>query len=231
MMCLASSVSSPPLTSLTASLPLPASLASPSNTVTLFFLSRKPTPRLSCWATPRLRLTTAAASKRGLSAARPKLVGVAHQLEDLGGAQQRLGRDAAPVEADAAQMLALDQRHLHAELCGPDGGDIAAGTAADDDQVEALGQSLASPLRRRPLSPHGYTAVKRRGSWAPISPSGGLSRTRPHCRKSAATAWCARTRCPATAPRLCSALSSSISALQCSMKLPCRLRPPPYSSQ
>src|SRR5690606_1578310 len=35
-------------------------------------------------------------------------VGMLHQMLDFGGAQQRLGRDAAPVEADAAEMFALD---------------------------------------------------------------------------------------------------------------------------
>ena len=64
---------------------------------------------------------------------------VPHQLQHLGRAQQRLGRDAAPVQADAAQMLALDQRHLHLELRGADRRHVAARAAADDDQVEALG--------------------------------------------------------------------------------------------
>ena len=33
-------------------------------------------------------------------------------------------------------MLALDDRGLHAELRGADRGDIAAGPAADDSQIE-----------------------------------------------------------------------------------------------
>jgi hypothetical protein len=41
---------------------------------------------------------------------------VLHGVENLGRAQQRLGRDAAPVEADAAEMLALDDCRLEAEL-------------------------------------------------------------------------------------------------------------------
>src|SRR6185436_1207286 len=53
---------------------------------------------------------------------------------DLGRAQQRLGRDAAPVEADAAQFLALDDRGLEAELGGADRSDIAAGPGAEDDE-------------------------------------------------------------------------------------------------
>ena len=60
------------------------------------------------------------------------------QVIDLGRAQQRLGRDAAPVQADAAEVLALHHRGLHAELRCADGGDIAAGSAAEHDEVEGL---------------------------------------------------------------------------------------------
>ena len=62
-------------------------------------------------------------------------VGVLHVVEHLGRAQQRLGRDAAPVEADAAEQLALDDRGLEPELRGADRGDIAAGPGAEDDEV------------------------------------------------------------------------------------------------
>jgi hypothetical protein len=54
-------------------------------------------------------------------------VGVAHVVQHLARAQQRLGRNAPPVEADAAQELALDDRGLEAELARADRGDIAAG--------------------------------------------------------------------------------------------------------
>ena len=57
-------------------------------------------------------------------------------VADFGDPQQRLGRDAAPVEADAAEALALDHGALEAELAGPDRRDIAAGAAADDDDVK-----------------------------------------------------------------------------------------------
>ncbi len=59
-------------------------------------------------------------------------------LEKLGGMQQRLGRDAADVEARAAICGALlDDRHFHAELRRADGAHIAARPAADDDQIIA----------------------------------------------------------------------------------------------
>ena len=53
-------------------------------------------------------------------------------------------------------MLALDQRRLHPELRGADRGDIAARTAADDDEIEILfGHDRASPRsdRDQPPSP------------------------------------------------------------------------------
>ena len=50
--------------------------------------------------------------------------------------QQRLGGDAADIEAGAAMRGALlHHGHLHAELRRADGADITAGPGADDDQV------------------------------------------------------------------------------------------------
>ena len=64
---------------------------------------------------------------------------VARLLEQVRGLQQRLGRDAADIEAGAAEGRALlDHRHLHAELGGADRRHIAAGTGADHDEVEGF---------------------------------------------------------------------------------------------
>ena len=61
---------------------------------------------------------------------------VAGLLEHLRGVKQRLGGDAADVEAGAAERLALlDHGDLHAELRGADRADIAAGAGADDDEI------------------------------------------------------------------------------------------------
>ena len=54
---------------------------------------------------------------------------------DLRRAQQRLGGDAAPVETNAAQMLALNHGCLEAKLGRANGGDITARPAADDEDV------------------------------------------------------------------------------------------------
>ena len=75
----------------------------------------------------------------------PELGGAAHRVIELGGAEQRLGRDAAPVETDAAEMLALDDRGLEAELGGADRGDIAAGPRADHGEIEAASRSSPTP--------------------------------------------------------------------------------------
>ena len=64
---------------------------------------------------------------------------VLHGLEDLGGRQDRLGGNAAPVQAHAAQVrLLLDDRDLHAQLRRANRGDVPAGPGTDHDQVERL---------------------------------------------------------------------------------------------
>ena len=62
----------------------------------------------------------------------------AGEAEDFRGTQQRLGGNAAPVEADAAEMLALDNRGAQPELSGANRRDIAAGARADDQNVVSL---------------------------------------------------------------------------------------------
>ena len=63
------------------------------------------------------------------------VLGVLRIVQDLGAPEQRLGRDAAPVEADPAEHLALDDRCLQPQLRGADRGDIAAGARTEDDDV------------------------------------------------------------------------------------------------
>jgi hypothetical protein len=55
----------------------------------------------------------------------------------FGGVEEGLARDAADVEAGAAEGGAfLDERDLEAELGGAEGAHIAAGAGADDDEVK-----------------------------------------------------------------------------------------------
>ena len=74
------------------------------------------------------------------------ILGMFGKMQHFGRAQQRLGRNAAPVGADACQMLAFDNGCLEAKLGGPDGRDIAAGAGTDDDHVVIIGHSRFLPL-------------------------------------------------------------------------------------
>ena len=72
--------------------------------------------------------------------------GVADMGEGLGRGDQRLGRDAAVVQARPAEAVPLDDGDGRAELRGADGGGIAAGSRADDYDVKALHSPLSSSL-------------------------------------------------------------------------------------
>ena len=59
-------------------------------------------------------------------------------LEQLPGAQERLGGHAGPVGAFAADQLALDQAHVEPLLGEPAGADLAGRPSADDNDVVLL---------------------------------------------------------------------------------------------
>src|SRR5690606_38480787 len=76
---------------------------------------------------------------------------VAHVPVLARGVEQRLGRDAAHAQAGAAQrrLAVLAQRGvdaggLHAQLRGADGGVVAGGAGADDDDVELFAHFIRS---------------------------------------------------------------------------------------
>ena len=71
-------------------------------------------------------------------------------LEHLRRFEQGFGGDAAPVEADAAQRLALDNAHFQTQLRRPNGGYVAAGAAADHDQIKLQCHKL---LRKKKCTP------------------------------------------------------------------------------
>ena len=68
-----------------------------------------------------------------------ELVGAAHLAQQVGGRQERLGGDAAPVEAGPAELGALDQRGIRAELGGPQRGDVARGAPSQHDDARRAG--------------------------------------------------------------------------------------------
>ena len=103
----------------------------------LFFFSRKATPSTLPFTPWSLKASILARSSLGGGTSMPMAAkAVPGLLEALGGVQQRLGRDAADVEAGAAEGGALlDHGHLQAQLGRADGAHIAAGAGADHDQV------------------------------------------------------------------------------------------------
>ena len=86
-------------------------------------------------------------------------------LDHLGGVQQRLGRNAADVQADAAEHRpALDQRDLEPEIGGAERRGVAAGTRAEHDQIERA-RRRAPLLAARPATGRSAGgAVPARGS-------------------------------------------------------------------
>ena len=122
--------------------PLPVSRAVPLIQSILFFLNRNSTPLVrpaDDAVLARLHLGHVDADGRLADGDAPVL-GVLDDLQRVGVLEQRLGRDAAPQQAGAAErLLFLDDRDLQAELRGADGGDVAAGAGADDDDVVFVG--------------------------------------------------------------------------------------------
>ena len=86
---------------------------------------------------------TAAVHRRAVVSLEPcdgeaELLATPQQGDDLGVAQERLGRNAPPVEAHPAQVFLLDQGDLQPQLGSADGGHVAARPRADDGDVVGL---------------------------------------------------------------------------------------------
>ena len=80
---------------------------------------------------------------RRLADRQAPLLPVLRDLQRVRVLEQRLGRDAAPVEAGAAEhRRPFDDRGLEPELRGADRGDIAAGAGADHDDVVFVSHSV-----------------------------------------------------------------------------------------
>ena len=72
----------------------------------------------------------------GRLAADAELLGfLGEDVRELGVAQQRLGRDAADVEADPAPVLGFDDCGVQPELGGANGRDVSAGAGSENDDV------------------------------------------------------------------------------------------------
>ena len=63
------------------------------------------------------------------------------RVEDLGGMKERLGGDAAAVQACSADQVAFDECDFQPQARASDGGRIAAGSGSEDDQIEFVGHA------------------------------------------------------------------------------------------
>ena len=80
-----------------------------------------------------------------------ELLGLAGVVGDLGGVQECLRRDAADVQAGAAELVPLDQSDAEPELCCAQGTGIASRARTEDEYVE-FGVGHAGPsLSGRPI--------------------------------------------------------------------------------
>jgi len=118
-----------------------------------------------------------------------EVICVTHLAQQVGAGQQRLGWNAPPVETRAAELGALHQGDLSAQLGGPKCCDIAGGATAEDDDLGT--HDLTSLVARDALSA-GAAGCSVRGSrvvlsaastmrscsrwWEPAYPSDGLAR-------------------------------------------------------
>ena len=167
----------------TSTRPPPASRPVPLIQSILFFLKRNSTPLVRPVTILSLRACTRAMSMAGVRAPLAErdapLGGVLRDLQRVRVFEQRLGGNAAPVEARAAEHgLPLDDGGRQAELRGADRGDVAAGAGADDDEIVAIGHQgrrRAAGRRQRERS------ARRRMSRSASHGTGARRRERPSC--------------------------------------------------
>ena len=69
----------------------------------------------------------------------PEGVRMAQLIEERGALEQRLGRDAASVEAGAADLVLLHQHHAEAQLSRADRCGVAAHPAPENGDVKSFG--------------------------------------------------------------------------------------------
>ena len=88
-------------------------------------------------------------------------------VHDRGGMQQRLRGNAADVEADAAESrAALDEHDFLAEVGGAEGGRIAAGTGAEDENLSSRDRRCRNAwLRWARASPASAERTARKRTW------------------------------------------------------------------
>ncbi len=129
-----------PVSALTVAV-LPSTIvAIPRSVRTLAFFKSAPTPFMSRVTIASFQAMVRAKSSFGgpiESPMAPKPRGSRRACGDAGGMDQRLRGNAADVEAGSAEPISFDENRVEAELAGADRGDIAAWTAADDENLAA----------------------------------------------------------------------------------------------
>ena len=96
------------------------------------------------------------------------VLGVVDAVREVGRLEQRLRRDAAAMEARAADLVVVDEGDLEPELAGAEGRRVAAGARAEHDEIEVVGGSDSHGIR----VPRSATRPPLRVGWA-----GGSSRS------------------------------------------------------
>ncbi len=157
--------------------PLPVSRAVPLIQSILFFLNRNSTPFVRPLTMRSLRACTCAMSMPMLAACPERrraerdapLLGALHDLQRMRVLEQRLGRDAAPDQAGAAERLLLfDDRDLKSELRGANRGHVAAGSGPDHDDVVFAGHFFREESGTKVVAAVG---------WPPSGSGAGSSQT------------------------------------------------------
>ena len=122
----------------------PVSVARPCRYFTLRSCATWPTPPVSLSTTPCLNDRSLSTSTVRLAERDAPRAGVARFVDHLRDVQQRLRRNAAAIEADAAGVLLLvDERHLHAEIGGVEGGRVAARSRAEDRNLRRFASAIS----------------------------------------------------------------------------------------
>ena len=131
-------------------------VARPRNERTPAFLRSAPTPLASRATIASFQAIVLAKSSVGAASVRPmafSACGSVERVGGVGGVDDRLRRDAADMQAGAAEASVLDQHRVEAEFAGADRRDIAAGAAADDENLAAqLGHAVLVTFAGLPVT-------------------------------------------------------------------------------
>src|SRR5437867_2242885 len=145
-----------------------------------------------------------------------ELRGPPEEVDHLGVAQERLGRDAPRVQADAAGPIIFDGRHRQTELGATDRGDVASGPGADDDDVDLhrlasrVALRLRTPITGSPRAGVPAAAPTRSGFALPPARPSRYTRSRSGSSRRRLTSW--RNRAP-IAPSITRWSQESVSAI------------------